>query len=701
MGYDEHKYRHWQINQESDGILWLSLDQADKDINTLSSEVLEELSQILDDISRRKPSGVVICSGKPDGFIAGADVTEFSAIVDSSEALKLVEGAQSVFDRLEQLPCPTVCLVQGFCLGGGLELALACRCRIAVDTPKTRFGLPEVKLGIHPGFGGTVRLTRLIGPLRALNMMLSGKSIDARRACKIGLVDCTVPGRERMLAARSLILHPPFREKHGFRDFLFSMRLTRFLLARYLLRRIAKRANRKQYPAPYAVINLWKRFGGDAAAMFRAESRSVASLLTGVTARNLARVFLLQERLKAIGQNGEFPINSVHVIGGGTMGGDIAAWCALQGLRVTIQDVSHKQLEVAAQRASRLFREKIREPRLAQDAVNRLTLDMHGKGIAGAGIVIEAIFEDAKAKQRLYQEIEPQMRQDAVLATNTSSIPLEELAEVLRNPGRFVGLHFFNPVAKMQLVEVVRGKAVDAEAFNKAIRFVGAIKRLPLPVISSPGFLINRILMPYLLEAVTMEQEGIPAADIDRAAGEFGMPMGPMLLADSVGLDICLSAAQILAMHFRIEVPKRLENLVANGALGKKSGRGFYIYKRGKPIIHKGNTVSDLSVNLTDRLMLRLLNEAIACLRQGIVADGDLLDAGAVFGMGFPPFRGGPLNYIRAEGIDNLLARLKAHEARYGGRFAADPGWRELCGPETKKQSCLQLPGANCLSKVL
>jgi 3-hydroxyacyl-CoA dehydrogenase / enoyl-CoA hydratase / 3-hydroxybutyryl-CoA epimerase len=313
-----------------------------------------------------------------------------------------------------------------------------------------------------------------------------------------------------------------------------------------------------------------------------------------------------------------------------------------------------------------------------EEALDRFIPDMSGDGIAGADIVIEAIFEDAKTKRELYRQIEPRMRKNALLATNTSSLPLEELSGSLQHPERFVGLHFFNPVAKMQLVEVVRGKAVDAEKLNCAVRFVRAINRLPLPVASSPGFLINRILMPYLLEAIIMEQEGIPAADIDRAAREFGMPMGPILLADTVGLDVCLSVARILCGHFGAEVPIRLENLVATGRLGRKNGRGFYAYKKDKPVASNKTSGTYTSSELADRLILRLLNEAMACWREGIVADGDLLDAGVIFGIGFAPFRGGPLHYIRTSGIESLLERIRIFEERYGNRFTPDPGWNEF-----------------------
>jgi 3-hydroxyacyl-CoA dehydrogenase/enoyl-CoA hydratase/3-hydroxybutyryl-CoA epimerase len=468
------------------------------------------------------------------------------------------------------------------------------------------------------------------------------------------------------------------RKKHSFSDPLWRLRIFRFLLGRGLRRKIAGHVNEKHYPAPYALIDLWEGFGGDPSAMSREESRSVSNLVVGRTARNLIRVFHLRERLQSVGGGKERDFHSVHVIGAGTMGRDIAAWCALQGFRTTLQDVEKRQLADAVQRASLLFREKLKEPRLVQAAHDRFIPDPNGEGVARADIVLEAIFEDVSAKGKLYQQVESKMRSDALLATNTSSIPLESLASFLKHPERFVGLHFFNPVAKMQLVEVVRGKGADADNFERAAHFVSAIRRLPLPVSSSPGFLVNRILTPYLLEAIIMEQEGISIEDIDRAAVEFGMPMGPILLSDTVGLDICLSVSRILSTSLSIDVPKRLETLVGIGRLGKKSGQGFYRYKSSGAVVSRKKGRNPRIEDIADRLILRLLNEAVACLRERIVSDSSLLDAGAVFGMGFAPFRGGPMHCIFSEGVESTLERLRTLERRYGRRFAPDPGWPQL-----------------------
>ena len=670
-------YRHWRMEQDPEGILWLTLDRADSGANSLSAEVLLELERILPVVNRLRPMGLVLRSGKASGFIAGADVNEFSGLSSSAEALAHIERSQEIFRQLELLPVPTVAMIHGFCLGGGLELALACRVRVASDGAETRIGLPEVKLGIHPGFGGTVRLIALLGPAPAMDLMLTGRTVSGRGARKLGLVDACVPERHLARAAAAAILRPRPRRARSLGRQLTEVWPVKPVLAWLLRRKVAERARRSHYPAPYALIDLWSRFGGNPEAMYRAEARSVADLVIGSTARNLVRVFHLQEKLKALARTGVPAPRFVHVVGAGAMGGDIAAWCALQGMLVTVQDVDAGRLAKVVQRAGLLFRKKLKEPREAQAAMDRLVPDLTGAGVARADVVIEAIFEDPVAKKTLYRSLEPRLKATAILATNTSSIPLEELAVVLERPERFVGLHFFNPVARMLLVEVVTMATTEPAAVDRATAFVGAIRRLPLPVKSSPGFLVNRILMPYLMEALTLVGEGASPAEVDRAALAFGMPMGPVLLADTVGLDICLSVARILSAHFGGVVPHQLEEMVAAGHLGKKTGQGFYRFRGGKPVVAKGPEPQPGGV-MEQRLMLRLLNEAVACLREQVTLGEDLLDAGVIFGTGFAPFLGGPLWYNRQEGISLQEQQLKSLESLHGARFAPDSGWTSL-----------------------
>jgi 3-hydroxyacyl-CoA dehydrogenase/enoyl-CoA hydratase/3-hydroxybutyryl-CoA epimerase len=441
---------------------------------------------------------------------------------------------------------------------------------------------------------------------------------------------------------------------------------------------VAKRASRKHYPSPYAMIDIWRKHATDKQGMLDAEAQSLAQLITGATAQNLVRVFFLQEQLKSLGKDKNYQPKYVHVIGAGTMGGDIAAWCAFRGFHVSLQDQSPERIAPALKRAHSLFTRKLKRPIKINEAMDRLMPDHRGIGVERADIVIEAIFEDAEVKRSLYKVIEPRMKPEALLATNTSSIPLEELCSALTRPERLVGLHFFNPVAMMQLVEVVSGESTSAEAAAHAMTFTRQIDRLPLPVTSTPGFLVNRILMPYLMEAVLLEAEGVPAAVIDKAATDFGMPMGPVQLADTVGLDICLHVARILAGHFNATVPERLEKLVADGHLGRKSGRGFYEYKKGKPVKQKAAAGNWNLEEITNRLIFRLLNESVCCVREHVVESDDLLDAGMIFGTGFAPFRGGPMHHIDAVGAAAIYAQLQGLKSLRGERFTPDNGWNTL-----------------------
>jgi 3-hydroxyacyl-CoA dehydrogenase/enoyl-CoA hydratase/3-hydroxybutyryl-CoA epimerase len=672
--------KHWKIAEE-DGVLWSLLDVVDSGANVLSHEVLSELETLLEYCEAHPPKGLVISSAKSSGFIAGADVREFSLINTHEEALQLIRKGQGIMDRLEGLHCPTVALINGFCLGGGTELALACDYRIALDEPRTRIGLPEVKLGIHPGFGGSMRSVRTMGPLAAMGMMLTGSSLDAGKARRNGLVDDKVPERQLRSAARHFIDKRPATRRMDWKSRVLNTGILRPLLAARMRKKVAEKAQKRHYPAPYALIELWERYGYDERLMLTEEARSVARLITEETARNLIRVFGLQTGLKALGDKKTFTPGHVHVIGGGVMGGDIAAWCALQGLHVSVQDTNSKALAATVKRASSLFKKRYRAyPNLVDAAMDRLSVDESGHGIGHADVIIEAIIEDLEIKQNLFLELEPQIKATALLATNTSSIPLEQLGQGLDRPERLVGLHFFNPVSRMPLVEVVYGPNTGEEAVLKARAFARHIDRLPLPVRSAPGFLVNRILMPYLLEAVLMEQEGLPVEVIDQAARDFGMPMGPLELGDAVGLDVCLYVGRILASEMGGEVPEQLEKLVTQGRLGKKSNHGYYHYKNGKREVRKTEPFAGSLQDIQDRLILRYLNEAVACLREGIIDTEDNLDAGMIFGTGFAPFRGGPLHYVHSVGVETIRERLGELEQQFGERFRADEGWSQLAG---------------------
>ncbi|MEE9493797.1 MAG: 3-hydroxyacyl-CoA dehydrogenase NAD-binding domain-containing protein [Gammaproteobacteria bacterium] len=672
------------INIDADNIAWLHLDKQASGTNVLSASVLGEFYQQLLELEKQRPRGLIILSDKKNGFIAGADVNEFTQLKNQDEALDAIRRGQEVFDRLAALSFPTVALIHGFCLGGGLELALACNYRIALDDAKTRLGLPEVRLGIHPGFGGSARSIPLLGAVNAMDLMLSGRSISAFVAKRMGLVDYCVPRRQFENTARQVILTLPAQHSPTRAQKLSNHAATRPILAKVFEKQVAKKASKAHYPAPYALIDLWKKHGGDSRAMLHAEAESVARLLSGNTAQNLIRIFQLQEKMKALGKVADFRPQHVHVVGAGLMGGDIAAWCALQGMTVTLQDQSPERIAPAIKRAHKLYTRRLKRPRPVQEVLDRLMPDHAGLGVERADVVIEAIFEDGDAKRELYQTLEPRMRKQAILATNTSSIPLDELNTVLADPGRLVGLHFFNPVAKMQLVEIIHTADTHQAVIDNAMAFTQRIGKLPLPVKSSPGFLVNRVLMPYLLEAVQLVGEGVPVVEIDKAALSFGMPMGPVELADTVGLDICLHVGRILGDHLGLQIPTKLKQMVNSGHLGKKIGQGFYHYKKGKIIRPKTPRGYQAEADLTDRMIMRLLNEVVACHRQGIADDAELIDGGLVFGTGFAPFLGGPIHYIETEGVDVMVSRLHALESRYGERFKPDEGWAELAGLGTE-----------------
>ncbi len=627
--------KHWTLEHEQGGIAVATLDRAGESTNALSAEVMAELGELLDRLDRQPPKGLIFRSAKAAGFIAGADIDEFSQLDTAEKGRALVARGWELFNRLAAVPYPTLALVRGHCLGGGLELALACRYLLAVDEPGTKLGLPEVMLGIFPGWGGMLRLPQRVGPGAGLDLMLTGRTVDAKRAKKMGLADDCVPPRVMDAAARLLLLSGQPRRPLPLLQRLLGGPL-KGVVARGARQQVAKKARPEHYPAPYAIIELWHRHGGNALAAPELIDRIIQS----PTARNLLRVFRLQERLKGFGKDGDFRAQRVHVIGAGVMGGDIAAWCALRGLTVTLQDQDIGRIAPAIQRAGRLFGRKLRDPLLARAAFDRLIPDPAGQGVAHADVLIEAIFENLEAKHALFRQLEPRLKPGAVLASNTSSLRLEDLRTVLQRPERLVGIHFFNPVAMMPLVEVVAADGADPAALQAACAFVKQIDKLPLPVKSAPGFLVNAVLAPYMLAALRAVDDGIAPETVDAALLAFGMPMGPVELVDTVGLDVALAAGKQLADG--AEAPRCLAERVAAGHLGKKSGRGFYDWSSGRAAKGAAGAVPP---GLAEKLVAPLVDRTRSLVDAGIVADADLADAGVIFGTGYAPFTGGPLNH--------------------------------------------------------
>ena len=632
--------KHWRWEKDRDGLAWLTFDKQGESANTFSREAMTELSRALEEIAASRPKGLIIRSAK-DSFIAGADIQEFANFKSAEDALAFTRLGWDTFQKLHELPFPTTAMVNGFCMGGGMELSLACTYRVALDDPKTRFAQPEVMVGVIPAWHAMQWLPELVGPGPALDLLLTGKSVDAKRAKRMGLVDQAVPLRIFENTARIVTLEAKPRPKLGLVQRLMLGPL-KGIVAAQARKQVARKARREHYPVPYAIIDIWQKFGGNALAVPAEHPASIQKLIAHPTGRNLVRIFFLQERMKALGKGSDFKPRHVHIVGAGVMGGDIAAICAMRGLTVTLQDTAPERLAPAVKRAAQLFRRRLRDERPVRDALDRLIPDVSGSGAARADVVIEAIFENLEAKRSLFSKLESVAKSGAILATNTSSLKLADIAIALKDPSRLVGIHFFNPVPLLQLVEVVSSSQTSPELAKKAAAFVRYIDKLPLPVKDSPGFLVNRVLGPYMQNAFRLIDEGMKPETLDAAMEDFGMPMGPAELADTVGLDICLAAGKSLAKG-AVSIPKILAGKVELGQLGKKTGQGIYRWDNGRAV--KGQPDS-YGQDLVDKLIEPYLMEAQRVLQEGIVTDADLVDAGLIFGTGFAPFRGGPLHYL-------------------------------------------------------
>jgi len=643
----------WRFSIDFEGIAWAIIDRKGESMNSLGRRPTEELGEIVKAVEKAAASGeakgLVIMSAKETSFIAGADIREFQNF-DTEEKIKdVVRQTLELFDRIDRLPVFVVAAIHGYCLGGGLELALACDWRIADREESTRLGFPEVKLGMFPGLNGTVRSIEVAGPTDAMTAMLTGRMLRPTAAKAIGLVDQLVPTQHNLRwAARKAVLQKRHSKGAPWWKRLMLKQPLRSLLAKQMRAKTAEKVREEHYPAPFRLIDLFEQFGDDPISMRIAETEAFAPLMASETSRNLRRVFKLSEMLKDEAPKDSFKPRKVHVIGAGTMGGDIAAWCVVSGMQASLQDVDEGQIAKALSRAKRLFKRHLRTPTAINAAVARLIADPKGKHIKHADVVIEAIVEKLEIKQKLFQELEKRIRPGAVLATNTSSLRLEYIAKPLADPGRLVGVHFFNPVAQLPLVEVVHGEGTRDEEVRKACTFVAAINKLPLVVKSCPGFLVNRVLAPYLMEAVRRYQLGEPREKIDQAALKFGMPMGPLELMDLVGLDIANHVGEELRLA--PDTDNVLSSLVRQGKLGKKTGKGFYMWDKGKPKREEVSYDPAELERLGRELMKPMLDEAERALEDNIVANADHVDAGVIFGTGFAPFRGGPLHYRRTHG---------------------------------------------------
>ncbi len=680
--------RHWRLVQDSNQIVWLLFDFYGSETNRVSNAVLADLDLCLGKIEAIRPAGLVLRSAKKSGFAEGLDIAELRNLEGTAEIEAVMTRGHEVLDRLAALQMPTVAVVHGHCLGAGLEIALACKSRIAIEG--TMLGFPDIHLGLHPGLGGTVRLPAVVGTSEALTMMIEGEVMTARAALDAGLVDAVIEERHVENAISAVVSEDGARHpRRAQQTALFPGMRT--LTAHRMRSRLNAGKPEMSYPAPHSLVDLWQSRSSRQKNMQKVEIQSFARLLNGSTARNLIRNSLLRDGLVQRGK-GSSGIQRVHVIGAGTVGGDIAALCAARGYDVTLNDQNPQAIAKAIGRASRYFENTFSERGQREKSFDRLMADFSGSGLAKADLVIEALPEDLETKKAVLQSVVPGMKQSALVATTTAGIPLELLSEGLPRANRLVGIHFLVPVLQTELTEIIVHKRASFEALEIAQAFCGSLDRLPVQVKSSPGFLINRVFMPYFLEAMIMQEHGISRELIDNAAREFGMTMGPIEFADWIGIDVCLEAIRAMGEgHPSIsQVPAALAEMVSRGETGMAAGQGFYHYdKTAEPVRKKATTNANPAI--IDRLILPMVNACVACLREGVVADEEILDIAVVSGLGFAPFRGGPLHYARASGLAAVISELERLQHKYGDRFAPDPGWIRLGIGGSRPQDLLLL----------
>ncbi len=691
----------YEINK--DGIAILTFDLVGEKVNKLATPVMGEFDRLLDELAAQKEiKALVIRSGKDGHFIVGADIAEIRDITDPQRGEELSHKGQAIFGKLEALPYPTVAAIHGPCLGGGTELALACSYRVVSSDPKTVLGQPEVRIGIIPGFGGTQRLPRLVGLTNALDMILTGKSMYPRKAKKIGLADEVVYKENlvsRALGLAKKAIGRPRPTKVRARRTFFVRLLEGNPIAKPLVYRVAKKnvlkETRGNYPAPLAAVDAI-RYGiaHGVNAGYKREAKLIGELIPTEISKNLISVFYLNEALKKDAHPFPLKISNAGVIGAGVMGGGIAQLFAEKGVFVRMKDINTKFVGTGLKEAADIFRKRekkgILSPIEARDGFDRITGTTDYSGFAKADLAVEAVVENMDIKKTVLKEFEQAAKEGAIFASNTSSLSITEMATASKHPERIAGMHFFNPVEKMPLVEVIRGKKTSEETVSAIATLARRLGKLPVIVNDGPGFLVNRILMPYLGEAVIMLEEGNRIEDIDRALLRFGMPMGAFILLDEIGIDIAHKVADILyhGLGERATPSPVLGTLYKEGYFGKKNGKGFYLYRghtRGKPdqsiygkIARAGGAEKTGTEEIVDRAILLMVKEAALCLEERIVERPDHLDAALIFGIGFPPFRGGLLRYADKLGAQVIVEKLESLAKKYGERFTPPSSLLEM-----------------------
>jgi 3-hydroxyacyl-CoA dehydrogenase/enoyl-CoA hydratase/3-hydroxybutyryl-CoA epimerase len=680
----------------ADRLATLTFDSPDKKLNVFTRTALQELETVLQELAGRNDIGcLILLSGKAAGFIAGADVEEIARVTDPLEAEAGSRVGHRLFAAWEALPFPTVAAIRGVCLGGGLEISLASTFRVASDRPDTKLGLPEVQLGILPAWGGSTRLPRLIGIADALDLILTGRAVDGRKALKLGLVDALLPDSRFLDELRNFALtHLGNKHRDAAGTDFKEMLLEKNPVGRKILfdqaRKKTLEQSRGHYPAPLRAIEV-VRVGIEQGvkAGFDAEARAAAELATSRISKNLLHVFRLTENAKKeTGLPGAEPrkVSSTAVLGAGVMGGGIAQLIADKtNLPVRMKDVNDQALATGMMHAAELFDKQVKRRRLSVPESKRKmglllpTLDF--SGFARADLVIEAIVENMGVKQNVFAETAKHVRADTVLASNTSSLSIAGIGAKTPERARVVGMHFFNPVGKMPLVEVIAPEGSDPVAVNTVFAYTRKLGKTPILVRDTPGFLVNRLLMFYSTEALWLLDEGYRMEDLDKAMTEWGMPVGPITLTDEVGIDVAFKVAHILRDAFseRLPIPAWLDKVPASGRLGTKNGKGFYLYegkerKGPDPSVYTllglHPTVENPDAGLiADRMVLPMVNEAARCLEEKVAKSASDVDLALIFGTGFPPFRGGLCRWADQEGLGSVLSTLERLESAVGDRY--------------------------------
>ena len=635
---------HWLANIDEDGIAWLYLQTVGKSVNVLNNAVMVELESILDRLeSKEDLRGVALLSGKKGGFVYGADIHEFETLKTASEVANHMLYVHGLFNRIEALPVPSCVGVDGIAVGGGLEIALTFDRLFITSSSKTKLGFPEVNLGIMPGYGGSGRAYGRIGTKAVLDMMVSGRPIGSIDAIKTGLADELVDKPDDLEKSMREWIIGCNGEKPIFTELETAADATAIAAAKdkYL-----KRLRSDHTPAPAAIIEHVENFGHDKSAMSASEIDVFPNLMVSSASKNLRRVFYLTDAVRKSAR-GESGIKRMHVVGAGVMGGDIAAIGAMAGLDVTLTDMNEAAIVGAIARAKKLFERRLKSDEKVALALARLRTDLDGNGATDADLIIEAVAEKLEVKQAVFKNLEAVSKASAILATNTSAIPLEDIATALNGPERLIGLHFFNPVPVLPLVEVIWSKYSDPEIVSRGMQFAGQIGKMPVRCKSAPGFLVNRALLPYIFKAIEAVAGGEKADHIDEALVDFGMPMGPIELADQIGLDVCLDVGIVLGMPPATKA--LLDEKCRTGTIGRKSGSGFYEWDGNRAIRAHQSKDPRVMAAIAKNMLAPMIEECRQALDENVVDTADSADAGMIFGIGFPGFRGGPLNWSKEQ----------------------------------------------------